>query len=77
MLLLHPWCAAGVEWPPGICHCSGLESLTRGKQIVFVANDLQYHWIIVLDFDVSVQPPGMLLLHPWCAAGVELASWHG
>jgi hypothetical protein len=60
---------------------TALESLTRGKQIVFVANDLQYHWIIVLDFDVGVQlvwhwPPGMLLLHPWCAAGVELASRH-
>jgi hypothetical protein len=34
---------------------TALESLTRGKQIVFVANDLQYHWIIVLDFDVGVQ----------------------
>ncbi len=49
---------------------TALESLTRGKQIVFVSNDLQHHWIFVLDFDVSVQP------HPWCAAGVELASRH-
>jgi hypothetical protein len=69
--MVRSWCGIGL-----LAFVTALESMTRGKQIEFISNDLQHHWIFVLDFDVSVQPPGMLLLHPWCAAGVELASRH-
>jgi DNA-binding transcriptional LysR family regulator len=63
--MVRSWCGIGL-----LAFVTALESLTRGKQIVFAANDLQYHWIFVLDFDVSVQlvwhrPPGMLLSNPF------------